>query len=45
MTEYDTVATPNTATLLRVVAKLNTGALDFIDDVFSPDFVLANIQL
>ena len=38
MTEPDTVAATNIATLLRVVDKLNTGDLDFIEDVFSPDF-------
>ena len=38
MTQPDTVASTNTATLLRVVDKLNAGDLDFIEEIFSPDF-------
>jgi ketosteroid isomerase-like protein len=38
MAEPATVAAANKATLLRVVDKLNAGDLDFIDEVFSPDF-------
>lgn len=38
MAEHDAVAATNKATLLRAIDKLNTGDLDFIDEVFSPDF-------
>ena len=40
MAEHDAVAATNKATLLRAIDKINTGDLDFIDEVFSPDFAL-----